>query len=469
MLLKPIKSIIFDLDGVLVDSRHLHYVSLNQALEEIDKKYTIHLDEHLAKYDGLPTKEKLHKLSLEKGLPEALHSVIWKRKQELTFDLIKQHIHPDDKTELLKLLSQEGYDLYCSSNSIQKSILAILDAMDIRQYFKAIYSNEDVKHPKPHPNIYLKCFSDNGIIPKECLIIEDSPIGRTAAYLSGAHVCPVADPTQVTYAHINIHIELYNNQNMETKIDTRWNSKVQVVIPMAGAGSRFAVKGFSAPKPLIDIDGKPMIQWVIENMNLKDAKYIFIVRKSHLDNPRWDLINTLSRIAPDCHILSTDTLTEGPACSVLLARNILDHNLPLLIANSDQYLEWNPNAFLYENRNTDGCISTFYQPDPNDKKWSYVNLDDTGFVSEVKEKEPISSNASTGIYYWTKAGDFITYADRMIQKNIRVNNEFYVAPVYNEAIVDGKKIKIHTCTKMWGLGVPEDLEVFCKEFLHLED
>lgn len=466
MLIKPISAIVFDLDGVLVDSRYLHYISLNDALED---PYKISLEEHLAKYDGLPTKEKLNRLTKEKGLPIEQHTRIWKEKQENTFKLIKTHIHPDDKFNLLTTLKQEGYTLFCSSNSIRKTIIEVLTAMNILSFFTAIYSNEDVIHPKPHPNIYLKCFSDHGIIPRECMIVEDSPIGKTAAFLSGAHVCHVADPSQVKYAYLKNMMHLFNTNNMETKIDTRWNSKIQVIIPMAGAGSRFAVQGFSAPKPLIDIDGKPMIQWVIENLNLKDAKYIFIVRKSHLDTPRWNLKTILETIAPGCSIITTDKLTEGPACSVLLARDILDPELPLLIANSDQYLEWDANAFLYENRNTDGCISTFYQPDTTDKKWSYVRLNDHGFITEVKEKEPISHHASTGIYYWNRTQDFLTYADQMIAKNIRVNNEFYVAPIYNEAILDNKKIRIHTCKKMWGLGVPEDLHHFCKDYLHLDD
>jgi len=129
-------------------------------------------------------------------------------------------------------------------------------------------------------------------------------------------------------------------------------------------------------------------------------------------------------------------------------------------------LEWDPNAFLYQAQSVDGCISVFHQPDKNDTKWSYAKVDDNGFVERVEEKVVISNIATTGIYYWSKAGDFVRYAKEMISMDIRVNGEFYVCPVYNQAIKDGKKIKVVTCTKMWGLGVPTDLEVFYQDYLH---
>jgi dTDP-glucose pyrophosphorylase len=106
----------------------------------------------------------------------------------------------------------------------------------------------------------------------------------------------------------------------------------------------------------------------------------------------------------------------------------------------------------------------FRQPNANDKKWSYARLGENGLVVEVQEKIPISDIATTGIYYWTKAGDFVKYAKQMIVANLRVNNEFYVCPVYNEAIQDGKRIKVSFCRKMWGLGIPSDLEHFVSNY-----
>ena len=143
-------------------------------------------------------------------------------------------------------------------------------------------------------------------------------------------------------------------------------------------------------------------------------------------------------------------------------------NNPLLIVNSDQYLQWEFDEFLETciNPGYDGCISTFYNPDSNDTKWSFAQVDKNGLVIKVAEKEYIGPNATTGIYYWQDGSKFVQYADEMIEKNERVKNEFYVCPVYNYLMRDGGKIRVSDCKKMWGLGIPEDLEKFRKEFLN---
>jgi len=471
---RNITAIIFDLDGVLVDSRPLHYLSLNSALELESPEYAISLEEHLSKYDGLPTKKKLELLTKEKGLPVEKHDSVWRKKQDLTVDIIRSSVPkaPERLTNLLLKHKALGRRLFCCSNSISATLEAMLETLGIRHLFDAVYSNEDVKNAKPHPQIYMRCMADHGLLPSQTLILEDSPIGRTAAVLSGAHLCPIADPHDVTEAKVERYLKKSMTKNDTLAIDTRWSSRIQVVIPMAGAGSRFAVTGVKEPKPLIPIGekGKPMIRWVTDNFNLNSdsTRYIFVVRTAHLEDPQWNLRATLEESSDSVDIVTTDGLTEGPACSVLLAESHLDPDLPLLIANSDQYLEWDANAFLYQAQEADGCISTFEQLDPEDRKWSYVKTDDTtGFVTCVKEKEVISTHASTGIYYWKRAGDFVKYAKQMIAKNNRVNGEFYVAPVYNEAVADGARIRISGCTKMWGLGVPEDLKTFKTEYLHL--
>ena len=166
-------------------------------------------------------------------------------------------------------------------------------------------------------------------------------------------------------------------------------------------------------------------------------------------------------IAPNCKIVQVDGLTEGAACTTLLAKEFINSDAPLMIANSDQYVDWNSNECLYA-LNADGIdagIITFKNSHP---KWSYAKLGNDGFVAEVAEKKPISDNATVGIYFWKYGSDYVKYAEQMIQKNIRVNNEFYVCPVFNQAIEDGKKIKIFNANNMWGLGTPEDLEYFIK-------
>ena len=129
------------------------------------------------------------------------------------------------------------------------------------------------------------------------------------------------------------------------------------------------------------------------------------------------------------------------------------------MANSDQFVEWNSNEFMYKMQESsiDGGIVTFNSTHP---KWSFVKTDEYGFVTEVAEKNPISDMATAGIYYWSKGSDYVRYTEQMIDKNIRVNNEFYVCPIFNEAILDNLKVKTHQIEKMWGLGTPEDLNSF---------
>ena len=233
---------------------------------------------------------------------------------------------------------------------------------------------------------------------------------------------------------------------------------MNVLIPMAGAGTRFDTAGYTFPKPLIDVAGKPMIQRVVENLNI-DARHIFIVQEEHYQ--KYALDHMLKLISPNCEIVQVNTLTEGAACTTLLAKEFINNDEPLLIANSDQYVEWDSNEFMYSSTadDIDGSILTFASTHP---KWSYAKLDKYGSVIEVAEKKPISRHATVGIYYWKKGSDYVSCAEQMIEKDIRVNNEFYVCPVYNEAIEKSMKIKTYEIEKMWGLGTPEDLDNFLK-------
>ncbi len=233
---------------------------------------------------------------------------------------------------------------------------------------------------------------------------------------------------------------------------------MNILIPMAGAGSRFKEQGYNLPKPLIDVMGKPMIQRVVENFNI-DATYIFVVQKTH--RQLYDLDNLLKSISKKCKIVEVDGITEGAACTTLLAKQYIDTNEPLFVSNSDHYFEWDSNMFLSEclNNDIDGNITVFNDTDP---KWSFVKVNNEGYVTEVAEKRVISDIATAGIYFWKCGSDYVKYTEQMIRKNIRVKNEFYVCPVFNQAIEDGKKIRIFNIEKMWGLGTPEDLNNFLK-------
>ncbi len=454
-----IKLIIFDLDGVLVDARQLHYDSLNAALCSINKDYVISLDEHLAVYDGLSTKKKLEMLSENKGVPQECHQVIWEAKQKKTMEIIDGFVPDTRMVGVLRHFKSEGYQIACATNSIRDSAKLQLIRRGFFEYIDFLYSNQDVRNPKPHTEMYLRCMLRAGVNPTETLIIEDSHIGRKAASSSGAHLCGVENSTDVTCQKIQSSIDI---ANVKGKIRPKWQGgKMNVLIPMAGAGSRFEKAGYSFPKPLIDINGKPMIQLIVDNLNI-DAKHIFLVQKLHYD--KYGLQYLLPLITNNnCEIIQVDGVTEGAACTTLLAKKFIDNNEPLIMANSDQFIEWESNEFMWamSGDNVDGGILTFKSTHP---KWSFVKLSDNGFVSEVAEKKPISDIATVGIYYWRKGCDYVKYAQQMIEKDIRTNNEFYVCPVFNEAIADGKKIKIHSISKMWGLGTPEDVEKYLSNF-----
>jgi len=448
-----VKLIIFDLDGVLVEAKNIHFDALNEAL---GPKYSIEWNEHLSKYDGLKTNQKLEMLTKEKGLPIELYKQVWDEKQRLTLKKLSDLKQSTQLQVCMSSLVEQGYKIACCSNSIRKTVLTVLSKLGIIEYFDLILSNEDVKNSKPHPEIYWKAISMMGCLPEETLIVEDSPFGLLAASRSKSHVMRVESPKDITYN--NIYKHLNNQVNMTPK----WkNEKLNVLIPMAGAGSRFEQAGYTFPKPLIEVNGKPMIQVVVENLNL-DANYIYVVQKAHRE--KYNLDTLLNLLTPGCKIVETDGLTEGAACTALLAKDYIDNDNPLFFANSDQFVEWDSNEFMYKMQETDadGGIVSFTATHP---KWSFAKIDENGLVTEVAEKNPISDIATVGYYYWKYGSDFVKYAEQMIDKNIRVNNEFYVCPVFNQAIEDCKEIRTFNTDGMWGLGTPEDLNYYLEHYV----
>jgi len=442
-----IKLIIFDLDGVLIDSPDVHYESLNKALLYY-KEDPISYKDHISKYDGKPTREKL----ILKGIKKEKHDLINKKKQEYTFNLLETKIVKSEKfIDIFKRLKSEGYIINIASNSIRYTIQLVLFKMGVMQYIDYIVSNEDVENGKPHPEIYLKCMIHSKVGPRDTIIIEDSYVGRKGAFNSGAYLCAVKNPEEVTYELIKATVAKYNGDKPKWK-----GNSMNIVVPMAGAGSRFVEAGYTFPKPLIDVNGKPMIQVVVDNLNI-EGHYIFLVRKEHYE--KYDLKHMLQIIAPGCDIITVDKVTEGAACTVLLAKEFINNNDQLLIANSDQYIEWDSSHFMYmmQNDYIDGGVPTFHN---THVKWSYAKVDSEGFIEEIREKTVISNHATCGIYHFKKGSDFVKYAEQMIKKDIRVNSEFYCAPVYNEAIQDGKKFKIYDINIMKGLGDPNDLMYF---------
>jgi beta-phosphoglucomutase-like phosphatase (HAD superfamily)/dTDP-glucose pyrophosphorylase len=452
------KLVIFDLDGVLIDSREMHYEALNRALGKVSWEYVISREEHLSVYDGLPTSRKLSMLTEKKGLPVDKHQQIWEDKQKETLEIFSDLEHDYELMHYFQQLKQRGYQVAVASNSIRNTVKLVLLRLGVLEFIDYYVSNEDVVRNKPFPEMYWKCMTACNALPKDTVIFEDSHIGRQGALDSKAHLIPIENRYDLNQEKIDKVFKIFASKKLTI---VPWKSeKMNVLIPMAGAGSRFATAGYTFPKPLIEVNGKPMIQVVIENLNI-EANYTFVVRKEHYE--KYSLHYLLTLIAPGCNIVQVDELTEGSACTTLLAKQYIDNDSPLLLANSDQFMEWNSNECLYA-FNADGIdagILTFKATHP---KWSYAKIGEDGFVSEVAEKKPISDNATVGVYYWKKGSDYVKYAEQMIEKNIRTNNEFYICPVFNEAIGDDKKIRVKEIERMWGIGTPEDLNYFLEHY-----
>ena len=453
-----IKLILFDLDGVITDTKEIHYRTLNNSILEVGEEYVITELEHVTKYDGLKTLHKLNLLTEEKNLPPDKHKQIYDKKQKLTLLEFAKITPDDDIVNIFENLRERGYLIGCCTNCIRRTALVALAKTGVIEYLDVIITNDDIKNSKPHPEIYWKAMSMMSCLPDETLIIEDSPQGLMAAHRSKAMVLRVKNSKDLTIDKINDIL-----QQKKTMSKNIWrDEKLNIIIPMAGAGSRFEKAGYTFPKPLIDVRGKPMIQLVVESMNIQ-ANFIYIVQKSH--RQKYNLDTLLNLITPNCKIVEVDGLTEGAACTVLLAKDLINDDNQLITMNSDQYIDWDSTEFMYQmnEKGYDGSIMCFEATHP---KWSFAKTNEVGMITEVAEKNPISNQATAGIYYWKRGSDFVKYAEQMIEKNIRVSNEFYVCPVYNEAIADNKKIYNYQILSknMWGIGTPEDLKYYLENY-----
>lgn len=232
-----------------------------------------------------------------------------------------------------------------------------------------------------------------------------------------------------------------------------------IVMPMAGRGSRFAQVGVRTPKPLIEVRGKPMYAWAMDSLPLPLArKVVFVCLAEHLRDHalEHDIRTRYAALHPE--IVALDHVTEGQACTVLEARSRLDDELPLLVFNADTYCR----TRLHERLPSlapkiAGLLGVFRAPGD---QWSFARTDATGRVLETAEKRRISDWATTGLYWFRRAGEFVRYAEEMIAADDRVNGEFYVAPVYNRMITACEEVVIDVADEVRVLGTPEDLATF---------
>lgn len=442
-----IDAVIFDVDGVLVSPSN-HYLYLKKALNELN--YDITEDEFYS-MDGMPSKTKLNWLTKHRGLPLSSHSRILEMKydMQLTEEL---DINPN-VNEVFRTLKMAGLKIAIVSNAMNVFLDKVISDAGISGYIDFIISAEDQYKPKPSPSMYLHAMAELNVSPHDTVIFEDSIAGRESAFKSGARVKGITN-----WKTLNLDIALGEIfKNNEVKVPYI-NDKLNVLIPMAGKGTRFTEQGYTLPKPLIEVHGKPMICNVVDNINCI-SNFIFLVLEDHINKYGVDVL--LKSLYPSCTVIVVPDVTEGAACTALCAAHLIDNDSPLMICNSDQILKWDTPSILHdcENSDKDGVIFCFKDDDP---KWSFAALDLNGNVSEVAEKRVISNNATTGLYYWKRGSDFVRAANIMIDKDIRTRGEFYIAPVYNEAINEGKVIGCDFVEEMHGIGTPEDLESYLR-------
>jgi dTDP-glucose pyrophosphorylase len=234
---------------------------------------------------------------------------------------------------------------------------------------------------------------------------------------------------------------------------------MNILIPMAGEGSRFKINGYELPKPLIEVDGKPMIKRAIETLGI-EGHYIFVVRKYNDEKNNEHIRTTLKEIVPKCDIIEIGELTNGSAETCLKAKELINNKDELIITNCDQLMEWDSTLFMnFIKNDMDGAVVTYKSTDP---KNSFVELNDDGFAKRMVEKDPISDIALIGLHYWKHGSDFISSVDKMIKDDVRHKGEYYVAPTYNFLITEGKKISVfHLSSNQYiPVGTPEDLNIY---------
>lgn len=240
---------------------------------------------------------------------------------------------------------------------------------------------------------------------------------------------------------------------------------MQIIIPMGGAGRRFVQAGYSRPKPFIEFHQRTMIEHVVANLGVQNQFTLVVQREHYVQYHHvFDQIKTM---VESLEVVLLDQLTNGAAESCLIAKSSVEQRQPLMIANCDQIMIWNPLHFhnWFLNSPLDGVIVTYFSQHP---KNSYAKVNSQGLVVKTVEKQVISEHASNGIYVWKQAQDFFSAAQQMIDLDMRENNEYYVCPTFNWNIAQGHKIGIYKLNDgcHWPIGTPEDLCIYLDQHSH---
>ena len=458
---RTIRLVVFDLDGVLVESRDLHYEALNRALEEeAGGQYVISRDEHEHVYDGLSTNQKLKMLGVAKGLPRDLHKKVWSKKQEYTESLVKEVLLPTDNIlNAIATLKRMCLPVCVASNCIRSSVQTILTHVGLMPHVDVFLSNEDVDNAKPAPDIYLKACKIFGVDPSSTLVVEDSTKGFEAASRAGCHMLRVFNPQEVTNTSVASRI-----QELESLTED-----VTVVLPLAGPYPEIwqARETPEMPIFLSDVGGESVLEIIGQSLMSRrfNAKYIFIVKESVAKAFDVDALCAKAVNYAPLKIVKIKTDTLSSIHSILqIPKEFIDENTPLLVADGHHIPVWEEGQSIDDliGSHSDASLTVFQSIDP---RFSYVRLNpNSRFNSDIMSKQgpnsvieitmesrPTSNLACSGLYYFKQAQYFLKAAKDVIQFNQRWLGRFYTAQLFNEMVKDGLEVEALHLKNSWSL------------------
>jgi HAD superfamily hydrolase (TIGR01509 family) len=432
---------LFDLDGVLVNTVSLQIKATQQAIYDITNK---NIDDKILK-TTITTLDKLKYLYKNNIIKKDDINKIYELKKKIFNDNINLITIEEDKIQLLKFLKKKNCKIGIVTNSNKHSANLILKKMELLEYCDFVITNNDVNNYKPHSEPYIRAISHFGGKLEEYIIFEDSEAGIQSAKGTGIYVYPVKNVQE-------INIDLIYKLN---------NINLNIVIPMGGLGQRFKNRGFKKDKPLIEINGIPMILKALESLNIV-GNYHFIIRKTNIDQFN-KLTSILKQFDKNCNIISIDYLTEGSASSCYLVKDFINNDDELIITNCDQYLEWDSKLFLDESRRKNyDCSLLTYKSD--NIKNSFVKSSNN-IAENIIEKKIISNQALVGLHYFKKGRYFIESYENIFNKKEKIKNEYYLSTVCNNMICKYRVgcIDIKENENYYSLGTPEDLFLFIKK------
>ena len=421
--------ITFDLDGVLVESKELHYDAFNLALNEAGPEFVMSQLEHDAHYCGLSTKQKLRMLTLNKNLPPEKHEFIWKRKQYHTLELMKTTIKRDAQiVGVLEALRDAGYPIAVASNCVRDSVFYLLSGIGVHDLISCYFSNEDVSAAKPDPEIYLAAAEHFGICPDEMLVVEDSSHGKQAALLAGAHLCPVASPFDVTIEYLSIALSTRTLQP----------SCLNIIIPMAGVESLF-VEGSPLPKFLINISGKSLLERIVENVRPnRPHRFIFIARQYQARTYKLAEICVKACKFNPVLLLEVKAKSASAVETVLVAKDLINSDDPLLICNLNMWPEFKASldvdTLSYVNAD---CILTHFES--ANEAFSYVTVDANMRVQGVSTKTRSSNLATTGYTIFRNGSKFVELSELLLASK-REGESLYIEDVVRKGLQSNLRI-----------------------------